>query len=69
VTLRALKLPSHAWRALEPTFGERTRVLIWAGREDPQVPAWLRVRRSVELAGSAWKRIVELDRVSSLVGR
>jgi 16S rRNA G527 N7-methylase RsmG len=61
-TLRALKLPARAWRALAATLSEEGRVLVWAGQEDPTIPAELRIRRSVPQAGTRWKRILELER-------
>jgi 16S rRNA (guanine527-N7)-methyltransferase len=63
VTLRALKLSPHAWQTLSHTLAENARVLIWAGREEPQLPPTLRVARTLPLPSSRWKRILELERV------
>ena len=61
VTLRALKLPPRAWQTLLRTLAEKARVLIWATREDPSIPAPLRIARSLALPGSHSKRILELE--------
>ncbi len=61
VTLRALKLSPRAWQTLSHTLVEGSRVLIWAGREEPPIPPTLRIRRSLALPGSHSKRIVELE--------
>jgi 16S rRNA (guanine527-N7)-methyltransferase len=61
LTLRALKLATRAWESLLPRIAEGGRVLVWAGREDPALPAQLRARREVPLAGSRWKRILVLE--------
>jgi hypothetical protein len=63
VTLRALKLPARAWQALTARLSDDGRVLVWAGREDPAIPALLRIRSSIPLPGSRWKRILELERL------
>jgi 16S rRNA (guanine527-N7)-methyltransferase len=62
VTLRALKLPGRAWQALASHLSDPGRVLVWAGREDPEVPPQVRTLRQVALPGSQWKRILELER-------
>lgn len=62
VTLRALKLPARGWRALLPSLAEGARILVWAGREDPEIPSTLRIGCSVGLPGTRWKRILELER-------
>jgi 16S rRNA (guanine527-N7)-methyltransferase len=64
VTLRALKLSSHAWQRLLSTLAEDGRVLIWAGRDEPPVPPTLSVRRELPLPKARWKRILELERVA-----
>jgi 16S rRNA (guanine527-N7)-methyltransferase len=61
VTMRAVKLPARAWQTLTSRLSEDGRVLLWAGREDPAIPAALRIRCSVALPGSRWKRILELE--------
>jgi 16S rRNA (guanine527-N7)-methyltransferase len=61
VTLRALKLSPRAWETLLRTLAENARVLIWAAREEPSIPASLRVTRSLPLPGSHSKRILELE--------
>lgn len=64
LTLRALKLPVRAWRALASRLTERGRVLVWAGREKPAFPGdLLRVARTLSLPGTHWKRILELEPV------
>ena len=61
VTLRALKLPERAWEMVSSHLSNDGRVLVWAGREEPVIPREkLRVVRSVPLAGTRWKRILEL---------
>jgi 16S rRNA (guanine527-N7)-methyltransferase len=62
VTLRALRLPARAWQALASRLSDNARVLVWAGREDPEVPSWLRAQRQLGQPGSQWKRILELQR-------
>jgi 16S rRNA (guanine527-N7)-methyltransferase len=61
VTLRALKLSPRAWQTLLHSLTEKARVLIWAGREEPPLPAALRITRSLSLPGSHSKRILELE--------
>jgi 16S rRNA (guanine527-N7)-methyltransferase len=61
VTLRALKLPARAWQTIASRLSNDGRVLVWAGREDPAIPEVLRIRSSVPLPGSRWKRILELE--------
>ena len=65
VSLRALTLPPRAWQALSPSLAERARALIWAGREDPQLPAGSRITRSVAVPGSRWKRILVVERAGA----
>lgn len=62
LTMRALKLPARAWQTLMSRLAEDGRVLLWAGREEPAIPAALRVRCSTALPGSLSKRILELER-------
>ena len=59
VTLRALKLSAQAWQAILGCLAPEGRVLIWAGQEEPEVPKTLRGRRTLELAGTRSKRIIE----------
>jgi 16S rRNA (guanine527-N7)-methyltransferase len=62
LTLRAVKLPERAWRALASRLAEGGRVLIWAGRDDPALPrSLLRVRRTLSIPDSHSKRILELE--------
>lgn len=65
VTLRALKLPARAWQALTSNLADHGRVLVWAGREEPALPASFRVQRRLALSGSQCKQILELGRVGS----
>jgi len=63
LTLRALKLPRRAWTALTARLAENGRVLVWAGREDPEIPdGILRKKSTTPLPGTEWRRIVELER-------
>jgi 16S rRNA (guanine527-N7)-methyltransferase len=61
VTIRAVKLPVRAWRAIVPRLSEGGRVLVWAGHEEPSIPSIFRVGRSVRLPGSPSNRVLELE--------
>lgn len=60
VTTRALKLPAAVLAALAERLAAGGRILLWAGADDPELPPGLAVRRSVRLAGSASRRILEV---------
>lgn len=60
VTYRALKLPPEALSALATRFTAASRVLIWAGSEEPELPPELELGRVRPLAGSHHRRIQEL---------
>ena len=62
LTMRAVKLPARAWHTLIARLSHDGRMLLWAGREEPAIPAALRIRSSLVLPGSRWKRILELER-------
>ena len=63
LTLRAIKVPERAWRALVSRLTAGGRVLVWAGREEPLFPkSLLRVAGSFPLPASRSKRILELER-------
>ena len=60
VTVRALKLDTPLFDALAERLAPAGRILIWAGENDPELPATLAVRRSVPLGGSRVRRILEV---------
>lgn len=60
VTARALKLPAPVLAALAGRLAAGGRLLLWAGGEEPELPAGLAVRRSLGLAGSESRRILDL---------
>ncbi len=60
VTYRALKLPPEALSALATRFTVASRVLIWAGSEEPELPPELELGRIRVLAESHHRRILEL---------
>jgi len=64
VTLRALKLPREALAALATRFSAGSRVLIWAGESDPELPPGLETGRSRPLPGARHRRILELRPVA-----
>ncbi len=65
VTLRALKLPREALAALATRFSAASRVLIWAGASDPELPPGLAPGRSRALPGARHRRILELRPVAA----
>jgi len=65
VTFRALKLPPEALAALATRFSAASRVLIWAGEADPDLPPGLEMDRARSLAGSRHRRILELRSVAA----
>jgi len=64
VTLRALKLPREALAALASRFTAGSRVLVWAGESDPELPPSLEAGRSRPLPGTRHRRILELRPVA-----
>lgn len=62
VTSRALRLPAQVLAALAERLVDGGRILLWAGAEAPELPPSLAIVRSVPLAGSASRRIVEVRR-------
>ena len=60
VTCRALKLSPRQLEALYQR-SPRVRFLLWCGAEPPDLPAGWRRRRELPLAGSAHRRILEID--------
>jgi 16S rRNA (guanine527-N7)-methyltransferase len=61
LTARALKLDAIV-RALEPRLGPGARILFWAGGDPFTAPRGWQISRQRALAGSARRRIVELER-------
>lgn len=60
VTLRALKLPPDVLEALAERLSGDGRILVWAGRADPELPSGFVPARIRTIAGSWQRRIVEL---------
>lgn len=68
VTSRALRLPAPVLAALGERLVEGGRILLWTGAEPPDLPAPLAVLRSVPLAGSASRRILDVRPVAPAGG-
>jgi 16S rRNA (guanine(527)-N(7))-methyltransferase RsmG len=62
LTVRALKLDSQVLGALAKRLSPQGSVLLWAGEADPDLPPDLAPGRSLMLAGSERRRILELRR-------
>lgn len=62
VTARALKLGPEVLRAFADRLGPEGRILLWVGKEDPDLPPGLSPRGSVKIEGSERRRILELRR-------
>jgi 16S rRNA (guanine(527)-N(7))-methyltransferase RsmG len=58
ITSRALRLDSATWGALAGRLNAEGRLLIWAGEQDPELPADLAPCGSVPLIGSEKRRIL-----------
>jgi 16S rRNA (guanine527-N7)-methyltransferase len=61
VTVRALRLPPPVLAALAGRLTPGGRVLLWAGAEDPPLPAGLRLIRAEPLAGSLVRRLLVVE--------
>lgn len=59
VTLRALRLQREGFEVLRSALSPGAALLFWSGRAEPDVPAWLRPARRVELPGSEARQIRE----------
>jgi 16S rRNA (guanine527-N7)-methyltransferase len=59
LTVRALRLDPKVLGALAERLASHGSALFWAGQEGPELPAGWRVQRSLPLAGSERRRIVE----------
>ena len=59
-TVRALKLDSEVLGAVAARLAPQGSVLLWLGGVDPELPPALRPGRSLALAGSERRRILEL---------
>lgn len=64
VTLRAVKLPMHAWRALLPRVRAAGRLLVWAGSEDPVLPSEWLLRDATSVPGSSHRRLLVFEKVA-----
>ena len=53
VTIRALRLEPAAFEHLSSRLSADARLLLWTGREEPDLPLRFVAERQVELAGSA----------------
>jgi 16S rRNA (guanine527-N7)-methyltransferase len=62
VTARALKLDPKVLAALAERLSDGGRILLWVGEEDPDLPPELSPSRSLQLAGSRTRRILQLQR-------
>jgi 16S rRNA (guanine527-N7)-methyltransferase len=60
ITLRALRLDPRAYLRLAAQGGPGLRFLLWAGGEEPELPAGLVRIRQLALPGSERRRILEL---------
>jgi 16S rRNA (guanine(527)-N(7))-methyltransferase RsmG len=65
VTVRALKLDAQALGALARRLAPQGSVLLWAGADDPPLPAGLRPGGSLPLEGSERRRILEVRRADA----
>lgn len=64
ITSRALRLDAGTWSVLASRLDANGRVLLWAGEQDPELPADLVSCGSLPLAGSEKRRILALRRAS-----
>ena len=64
VTIRALKLPPEALAALASRFTADSRVLIWAGEADPELPPGSKRVARGPSPGARHRRILELRPVA-----
>jgi 16S rRNA (guanine527-N7)-methyltransferase len=62
VTARALKLEPEVLQAFADRLGPEGRILLWVGKEDPDLPPGLSPQGSVKIEGSERRRILELRR-------
>jgi 16S rRNA (guanine527-N7)-methyltransferase len=62
ITSRALRLDSETWGALAGRLNAEGRLLIWAGEQDPELPAELTPCGSIQLIGSEKRRILAFRR-------
>jgi 16S rRNA (guanine527-N7)-methyltransferase len=60
VTTRAWRLESEILAALATRLGSSGRMLLWVGKDDPDLPPQLSLGRSLRLPGSERRRILEL---------
>ncbi|HEX7198753.1 MAG TPA: RsmG family class I SAM-dependent methyltransferase, partial [Dongiaceae bacterium] len=60
LTVRALKLDAQVLAAVARRLAPQGTVLLWVGGEDPELPPTLQAGRSLGLAGSERRRILEL---------
>jgi len=65
VTFRALKLPPATLSALVERFTPASRVLIWAGEGDPELPPELHLTGAHTLPGTRHRRILEIRPVQA----
>lgn len=65
VTARALKLEPDVLQAFAERLGPEGQILLWVGKEDPDLPPGLTPAGSVKLEGSERRRILELRRSDS----
>jgi 16S rRNA (guanine527-N7)-methyltransferase len=62
ITARALKLEPDVLQAFAGRLRPEGRILLWVGEKDPDLPPDLMSGRSVKIAGSERRRILELRR-------
>jgi hypothetical protein len=62
ITARALKLEPDVLQAFAGRLRPEGRILLWVGEKDPDLPPDLMPGRSVKIAGSERRRILELRR-------
>jgi 16S rRNA (guanine527-N7)-methyltransferase len=65
VTARALKLEPDVLQAFADRLGPEGRILLWVGREDPDLPPGLMPHGSLKIEGSERRRILVLRRSTS----
>ncbi|HVS04114.1 MAG TPA: RsmG family class I SAM-dependent methyltransferase [Thermoanaerobaculia bacterium] len=58
VTVRALRLPAEAWRALLTRRTPGARLLLWSGRKPVSLPAELRITAERPLPGATDRRLL-----------
>ena len=69
LTVRALKLDAQVLGAIARRLAPQGSVLLWLGEDDPDLPPSLIVGRSLGLAGSERRRILELRPAEASLAR